>query len=56
MSQLNLSALAYHSMLKLAWIIADLAGHEETQSAHLAEALQHCPKLMMTKLDFIQMT
>jgi magnesium chelatase family protein len=39
MSQLNLSAPAYHRILKLARTIADLAGSEEIQSAHLAEAL-----------------
>jgi len=39
MAQLNLSARAYHRILKLARTIADLAGCEEIQCVHLAEAL-----------------
>ena len=48
MTQLNLSARAYHHILKLARTSADLAGSEEIQSVHLAEALQYWPKLMMS--------
>ena len=47
MSQLNLSARAYHRILKLAHTIADLAGSDGIQSVHLAEALHahlHCNK------------
>ena len=44
-SQLQLSARAYHRVLKLARTIADLVGEENIAPAHLAEALQYRPKL-----------
>jgi magnesium chelatase family protein len=46
MVQLQLSARAYHRVLKLARTIADLAGAEEIAPSHLAEALQYRPRMM----------
>jgi magnesium chelatase family protein len=45
MTQLQLSARAYHRVLKLARTIADLAGCEKIAPTHLAEALQYRPRL-----------
>ncbi len=45
MSQMQLSARAYHRVLKLSRTIADLAGESEIATQHLAEALQYQPKL-----------
>jgi magnesium chelatase family protein len=45
MNQLQLSARAYHRVLKLARTIADLASSADITPQHLAEALQYRPKL-----------
>jgi magnesium chelatase family protein len=47
MRQLQLTARAYHRVLKLSRTIADLAGDEAITQVHLAEALQYRPKLEM---------
>ena len=45
--QMDLSARAYHRVLKLARTIADLAGDENIDTPHLAEALQYRPRPMI---------
>jgi magnesium chelatase family protein len=45
MNQMQLSARAYHRILKLARTIADLAGSDAILPTHLAEALQYRPAL-----------
>jgi len=47
MSQMDLSARAYHRILKLAYTTADLVGNAHIQSPHLTDVLQYRPKLMM---------
>jgi len=47
MQQMNLSARAYHRVLKLSRTIADLTGEGEIRVEHLAEALQYRPRGLM---------
>jgi magnesium chelatase family protein len=47
-SRIRESGAGYHRILKLARTIADLTESEEIGSAHLAEALQYRPKLMLS--------
>jgi magnesium chelatase family protein len=45
MKQMNLSARAFHRVLKLARTISDLAGCPKIETPHLAEALQYRPRV-----------
>ena len=44
-AQPQLSARAFHHVLKLARTIADLVGRERIGASHLAEALQYRPRM-----------
>jgi magnesium chelatase family protein len=47
MEQLQMSARAFHRVLKLGRTISDLAGAETIETAHLAEAIQYRPRAHM---------
>ena len=47
MQQLNLSARAFHRMLKLARTIADMEKSDIINATHLAEAIQYRPRSLI---------
>ncbi len=47
MQQMQMSARAFHRILKLARTIADLVGSDRIETPHLAEAIQYRPRKQM---------
>ena len=48
MQQLQMSARAYHRILKLARTLADLVGSTRIEAPHVAEAIQYRPRRMLS--------